>query len=110
MENSTLSADLDFTSQVNNHLLDFGVGGQYNTLRFFALAPVGVAIDNDKYSYAYRAALQQPFYFGYDLTGKNKASNDEKRRFNNENPIDTADYDVAVAPRNPVIRLFLCTR
>lgn len=106
MQNTTLTADLDFTSQLENHLVDVGGGIQYNTLRFYSLNPVGVAIDNDKYSYAYRLALQTPFFFGYDITGKNKASSDGQRRFDNENPIDTSLYDVSAEPRHPVISYF----
>lgn len=106
MQNSTLSADADFTSQIENHLVDIGGGFQYNTLRYFSVAPVGIAIDNNKYSLAYRLALQTPFFFGFDITGKNTAANDEKKRFNNENPADTSEYSVAAAPRHPLVAYF----
>ncbi len=104
LNNGTMSADLDFTSQLDKHLLEVGGGFQYNTLRYFGLAPAAISIDNKTKSLKERIALQTPFYFGYDITGK---------EFSDDNFVetivsgtDTNDYFTKVKPRNPVIGYF----
>lgn len=99
--NSTMTLDLDFTSQLDNHLLEFGAGLQYHTLRYFSMAPVGVAIDKHKYSLEYRSALVQPYFFGYDVTGSGYADDDVFKVFSEYG--DTNRYNVAGKPKNPII-------
>lgn len=74
-ENTTLTADLDFTSQIENHLLEIGGGFYYNLLRFYSIAPVGLALEGVRDLPAEeRYRQQQPTYFGYDITGRSKTS------------------------------------
>jgi outer membrane receptor protein involved in Fe transport len=73
----SLNLDGDFTMQVDNHLLEIGAGFNTNTLRYFQIAPIGLAADNlqtltDEARY-YRL---QPTSFGYDITGRNKSESD----------------------------------
>lgn len=70
--NNTMSADLDFTSQVENHLLEIGGGAQYNILRVYQIGPVGLAADNlANVPEDEKFRRMQPTAFGYDITGKN---------------------------------------
>lgn len=94
---AALTADLDFTSQVDNHLIEIGGGFNYTTLRFYGINPAGVAIDNNTLSYEERLATQQPYYFGYDITSKNFADSDEEKVFGGKSS------PVKVAPKKPVI-------
>lgn len=101
IDNSSLTADLDFTSQVENHLLEFGAGLQYHTLRYFSINPVGIAIDNGKYSLDYRSALQTPYFFGYDILAGTATDDDVYRVFSEYG--DTSSYLVNAKPKHPII-------
>ncbi|NUN10110.1 MAG: TonB-dependent receptor [Ignavibacteriaceae bacterium] len=103
LNNSTLSFDLDFTTQLDKHLVEVGGGFQYNTLRNYGLAPVTIAIDNSTKSLKERIALQSPFYFGFDITGKEFADEDFKEQIISG---DTKEYFTKVAPRNPLVGYF----
>lgn len=94
---NTLTADLDFTSQVDNHLIEIGGGFNYTTLRFFSISPVGVAINNKTLSYEERLATQQPYFFGYDITSKNYTESDVNKDFAGKS------LPVATAPKKPVV-------
>jgi hypothetical protein len=94
---STLSADLDFTSQIDNHLIEVGGGLKFPTLRYYSIAPVSVAIDKDTKSYEERLVNASPYYFGYDITGQNTANSDVYKVYDGEST------PVAVAPKKPVI-------
>ncbi|MCB0729838.1 MAG: TonB-dependent receptor [Ignavibacteriae bacterium] len=67
----TMNADLDFTSQVDNHLLEIGGGFAYNTVRNYVLGGVTTLAstnvrdlpDEEKY------ANLRPEYYGYSVTG-----------------------------------------
>lgn len=74
MNNNTLTADLDFTSQVGSHLVEVGGGMQYNVLRLFSLGGVAtLATDNLRnLSEVDKFTRMQPTVFGYDVTGKTK--------------------------------------
>jgi len=74
-ENSTFTADADFTSQLSNHLIEVGGGFYYNLLRFYSIAPVGLALDGVRDLPAEERYRQQlPTYFGYDITGQTKTA------------------------------------
>jgi outer membrane receptor protein involved in Fe transport len=71
-KNQTFTGDIDFTTQIGNHLLEVGGGAQYNTLRFFAIGPLTLATDAIRSlpNVADRYRRLQPTVFGFDVTGK----------------------------------------
>lgn len=76
-ENDVYSVDVDFTSQLKSHLFEFGGGMNYNIVRSYAIAPVGLAGDNFKGKSIEQIFTEsQPSVFGYDVTGKNRTSLD----------------------------------
>ncbi len=99
--NSTINADFDFTAQISNHLLEVGAGMQHNTLRYYNLNSVHrVAIDirgSSALPYDERVALQNPFFFGWDVTGQTKVDANESKS------IGGISRNVKSEPRNPVI-------
>jgi hypothetical protein len=73
-ENQTISADLDFTSQIENHLVEIGGGMQYNTLRYYAIAPVGLSSNALRNVSEYeKFRRQRPTVFGYDIFGNRES-------------------------------------
>jgi len=69
-ENDRMGADFDLTSQLDNHLVEFGFGVEQHTIRHFATFSYLVAgIDPTQPEYI-RYAQTQPIVFGYDVTGK----------------------------------------
>lgn len=100
LDNTNLTLDLDFTNQVNNHLVEIGGGLQLHTLRYYSLGPVATAIDlrgAGAKSLKERTALQRPFYFGFDVTGKETADEDESTVYG------TDSYRTKAKPRHPMI-------
>ncbi len=90
-KSETFNFDVDFTAQISNHLLEVGGGLNTHTLRYFAIAPVGLSANNirnlpakEKYS------RLQPTVFGYDITGKTETN------------ADNAD-DTEFAPKKPLL-------
>ena len=94
---ASITADLDFTSQVDNHLIEIGGGFNYTTLRFYGINPAAIAVDKDTKSYEERVAIQQPYFFGYDVTGTDYSSSDESKVYGGKN------LATKVAPKKPVI-------
>jgi outer membrane receptor for ferrienterochelin and colicin len=99
--NNTLNADFDFTAQIDNHLLEVGAGLQYNTLRYYSLVGVErIAIDirgENAIPYEDRVALQNPFFFGWDVTGQTKTDANESK------VVGGINRNVKTEPRNPII-------
>ncbi len=74
-ETISYTGDFNITSQLDNHLVEAGIGGSYNTMRYYSISPVNLALGirgtdttdatsaYDRYSYA------KPYYYGYDLYG-----------------------------------------
>jgi hypothetical protein len=74
-KNNTLSADLDLTTQFENHLFEVGGGVNYNIVRYFRILPVTLSsssLRNVKIEERYRRL--QPTTFGFDITGRNETS------------------------------------
>lgn len=97
MHNATFNTDIDFTAQIENHLLEVGGGFQYNTLRYYGLGPVAVAIDNNTKSLEERIAVQSPFYFGYNITGKDFTDEDGFTTYDGRN------YQTSAKPKHPML-------
>lgn len=84
-DNQTITADLDITSQVGNHLFEIGGGFWYNITRYYSIGPVALAsrmrdqvLPDGTIVPAkprqQRYEDQQPFFFGFDIFGENKTS------------------------------------
>jgi hypothetical protein len=102
-QNQTLTADLDFTSQVDNHLIEIGGGVNYNILRNFAIAPAGLAADNlQGLSPQAQFYSLQPAVFGYDVTGSTTTSSDAYSNVTLQDG-STRSIQTSFAPRKPVI-------
>ncbi|MEN8192637.1 MAG: TonB-dependent receptor [Bacteroidota bacterium] len=80
IENDKFTGDLNFTTQIDKHLLEAGAGVTYGTQRYYSLAPVGLARNNADYIsstgdtiLAYtkeeRYDRVNPTRYGYDLFG-----------------------------------------
>jgi len=77
-QDASWSFDGDLTSQLDNHLLEFGIGGSWHTVRgygnfAYTLAAVVVDPSSPYYSDYYNDLLfsqNQPFVFGYDPSGQ----------------------------------------
>ena len=87
-ETQTFSVDGNFTAQMDKHLFEAGFGANYSILRYYSIAPMGIAQDmrdrtihvtaSDGSDSTYvlpavsrqeRYARQRPSYFGYDIFG-----------------------------------------
>lgn len=85
-ENNTITMDLDFTTQMDAHLLEAGGGFQYSTLRYFAIGPIGLSSDNlASLTEAERFRRLQPTVFGFDITGSEYSSAGDE--FEPKNPV-----------------------
>lgn len=76
-EDLRIGGDFDITSQIDNHLLEFGAGIEQHTVRGYGNFAYLVAnIDPTQPDYV-RFAQNQPFVFGYDVTGQTKTDPDD---------------------------------
>jgi outer membrane receptor protein involved in Fe transport len=85
-ENDTYTLDFDFTSQIDNHLLEFGGGFQYHLLRLYQINPINPVMYDETLSLRERYESLQPTVYGYDVFGDEKTS------------LGDDDY----APKNPI--------
>ena len=76
-EDLSYGADFDLTSQLDNHLLEFGAGISQHTVRGYGNFAYIVAGTDPTQAENIRFAQNQPFVFGYDVTGKRKTSSDD---------------------------------
>lgn len=103
-ENQTLNLDVDFTSQVQNHLIEIGGGVNYNILRNFAIFPAGLASNNlQGYSKATQFYSMNPSLFGYDITGTNQTSGDGYSNLILQGDTTATRVQTSFAPKKPVI-------
>jgi len=76
-EDMRIGADFDLTSQLDNHLLEFGFGVEQHTIRGYGNFAVDVAGTDPNDPDYIRFAQNQPFVFGYDVTGNTRTSPDD---------------------------------
>ncbi|MCW8810129.1 MAG: TonB-dependent receptor [Ignavibacteriaceae bacterium] len=76
-EDARLGADFDLTSQLQNHLIEFGAGVEQHTIRGYGNYSYIVAGTDPTQPDYIRFAQNQPFVFGYDVTGQTKTSGDD---------------------------------
>lgn len=75
-EDDRIGADFDLTSQFDNHLLELGFGVEQHTVRGYGnFAYLVAGLDPSQPDYI-RFAQNQPYVFGYDVTGINKTNSD----------------------------------
>lgn len=76
LNNTTMTADFDYTNQLSNHLIEVGGGGSYNIVRYFALtSPYKLATDNIRNLPDDSLFMQQKqnlVVYGFDVTGQTK--------------------------------------
>jgi len=75
-EDAAWSFDADLTSQIDNHLLEIGFGGAWHTVRGYGNYAYLVAGTDPTQPDYIRFAQNQPFVFGYDVTGVEKTNSD----------------------------------
>ena len=95
-ENDAFTADFDFTSQVDNHLLELGGGLSYTLVRGYGINPRQLISQAANLTEAEKYANLSPFVYGYDVTGKNKVGLD----YTSDDP--NFPY-LLQRPRNPLI-------
>ncbi len=71
-ENSAATLDLDLTSQIDNHLLEFGAGISSTIVRGYGIYAYQIAGQADSLSTDQKYYNLSPFVYGYDLSGQNK--------------------------------------
>jgi outer membrane receptor protein involved in Fe transport len=71
-ENDVFSADFNFTSQIENNLLEFGGGFTYNIVRNYAIGPITLGSTDATLSDSERLKQLQPTVYGYDISGQSK--------------------------------------
>jgi outer membrane receptor for ferrienterochelin and colicin len=76
-EDVSLGADFDLTTQLDNHLIEFGAGISQHTVRGYGNFAYIVAGTDPTEPDNIRFAQNQPFVFGYDVTGQRKTSSDD---------------------------------
>lgn len=74
-ENTAITLDLDITSQLDNHLLEFGFGVSQTVVRGYGVFAYQLARFPDLPIQENFERLQ-PFVYGYDVTGQTKVGSD----------------------------------
>jgi len=88
-EDGAYNLDFDFTSQIQNHLVEFGGGVSYHLVRGYGIYPQQLKVQPTNLTPEERIARLQPFVYGYDVSGQTKIGLD----FANE----------LQRPRNPLL-------
>ncbi|KUG26535.1 tonb-dependent receptor [hydrocarbon metagenome] len=73
-EQDAITADFDFTSQIANHLVEFGGGVSFNTIRGYGVFAFQAAGQSG--TFEEKMAALEPYVFGYDVTGQNHLDSD----------------------------------
>ncbi len=99
IKNETLSLDMDSVIPIKNHLFEFGGGVAKHTLRYYEIAPLGLALNKHTLSVEQRFRNVAPFLFGYDVTGQRETKAGEKDPVDINDPFDNID----IAPKEPIV-------
>jgi len=103
-EDDVFIADLDLTSQIANHLLEFGVGGSTHTVRGYGNFVYELAGQDASLSTSEKFMNLAPYVFGYDYSGSEHtnsntpASNDLLGTVGSD-----PSMNVLTRPREPVL-------
>ena len=73
-----IDVNFDITSQIGNHLLEFGAGASQDVVRGYGVYAYEYALYNDStyLSSAEKFAKLEPFVYGYDVSGQSEISSD----------------------------------
>jgi len=76
-EDDQITADLDLTTQIDNNLLEFGVGVASHTVRGYGTFAYRLASSPTELTQEEQFMNRAPFVFGYDYSGTNQTTGDE---------------------------------
>jgi len=85
-ENDNFTLDASFTSQIGNHLMEFGGGGIYTLVRNYQINPISPVLYDETLTETEKYEALQPTVYGYDIFGKEKTTLDDGE-FAPKNPI-----------------------
>jgi outer membrane receptor protein involved in Fe transport len=76
--NDAINVDFDITSQIGEHLLEFGAGASQTIVRGYGVYAdeAGLYKDSTYLSTEQKFIRLEPFVYGYDATGQNKIGSD----------------------------------
>jgi len=95
----TIGADVNFTKQFKNHLLEIGGSAEQSLVRYYWLGPVALSLNKDNsISQRYFTALRS--MYGYDLYGS--ALSEDKGFMDVGNPGDDPDPFEVAGPKKPI--------
>lgn len=75
---NAINVDFDITSQIGNHLLEFGAGASQDIVRGYGVYAYQYALYNDSTYLSDEEKFKrlEPFVYGYDATGQNEVGSD----------------------------------
>jgi len=85
-ENDNLTIDASFTSQIGNHLMEFGGGGIYSLVRNYYINPINPVLYDASLTELEKYEALQPTAYGYDIFGREKTTLDDGE-FAPKNPL-----------------------
>ena len=80
-QDNALFVDFDITSQIDNHLLEFGAGFSEHTVRGYGILAGSLAAQDDNLTLEEKYEALQPFVYGYDITGQTETNSDNPNQF-----------------------------
>jgi outer membrane receptor protein involved in Fe transport len=80
-EDDAFFIDLDITSQIDNHLLEFGAGFSEHTVRGYGVFAAQFASQSDNLTVEEKFEGLQPFVYGYDVSGQTRTDTDNPNQF-----------------------------
>ncbi|MCZ7610601.1 MAG: TonB-dependent receptor [Ignavibacterium sp.] len=80
-EDGAFFIDADITTQIDQHLIEFGAGFSQHTVRGYGVFAGQYASQPNTLTETEKWEALQPFVYGYDVSGKNKTSTDEPNQF-----------------------------
>ncbi|HRP92404.1 MAG: carboxypeptidase-like regulatory domain-containing protein [Ignavibacteriaceae bacterium] len=80
-EDNAFFIDFDITSQIDNHLLEFGTGFSQHTVRGYGVFANDYSAQPKNLSETEKFERLQPFVYGYDVTGQTKTTTDNPNQF-----------------------------
>ena len=100
-DNETFSGDIDFTSQIANHLFEIGGGISYNIVRGYGVFSQPLPGMSDTLSSTQKYYNLSPFVYGYSLDGQSKVGTNYTDPRDVNDPLFRADK--LQAAHNPII-------
>ncbi len=108
-EDEAITADFDLTSQLDNHLIEFGGGIAQHTVRGYGNFSYIVAGTDEEDPMNVRFAQNQPFVFGYNVEGTQKTTTSDPSSlewFSHPKIDSHPSMAEFLRPRKPIIAYF----